>query len=94
VGAERPPNRCRRGAKFNLTVVQQAYFDRLRARVQQLQQNGILRHPCSCSTVSILTYLTLWQYGLLGDGYPFTGVTCQGIDDGYSGERSGTASMT
>jgi hypothetical protein len=82
------------GAKFDLTVFNQAYFDRLRARVQQLQQNGIY------AIVQLFDGFDLSNYRCgntapLGDGYPFTGVNnVNGIDDGYSGGRSGTASMT
>jgi len=82
------------GAKFNLTVFNQAYFDRLRARVQQLQQNGIYAIVQLFDGYD-LTYLRCGNTASLGDGYPFTGVNnVNGIDDGYSGGRSGTASMT
>jgi hypothetical protein len=80
--------------KFDLTKFNQAYFDRLRARVIQLQQNGIYAivelfdglgidvNRCGNSTPN-------------GDGFPFTGVNnINGIDDGYSGGTQGDGSMT
>ncbi len=80
--------------KFDLTRFNQAYFDRLLARVTQLQQNGIYaivqlfdgygigNNRCGTSSPG-------------GDGYPFTGVNnINGIDDGYRSGSSGTASMT
>jgi hypothetical protein len=82
------------GAKFNLTVFNQAYFDRLRARVQQLQQNGMYAIVQLFDGYD-LTYLRCGNTVPLGDGYPLTGVNnVNGIDDGYSVGTSGTGSMT
>jgi hypothetical protein len=82
------------GNKFDLNTFNQAYFDRLRARVIQLQQSNIyavvqffdglqtVNNRCGTSSPS-------------GDGYPFTGVNnINGVDDGYSSGASGVNSYT
>ena len=69
---------------FDLNKFNQAYFDRLRARVQQLQQNGIY------AIVQLFDGFSLVQYRCSNDGYPFhNGNNVNGIDDG-----GGTGSMT
>jgi hypothetical protein len=69
---------------FDLTQFNQAYFDRLRARVQQLQQNGIY------AIVQLFDGFSLVQYRCSTDGYPFSGGNnSNGISDG-----GGTGSMT
>jgi hypothetical protein len=80
--------------KFDLTKLDQAYFDRLRARAVQLGQNGIYAiimlfdglgisgNRCGVSAPN-------------GDGFPLTGVNnINGVDDGYGGGSSGPGSMT
>ena len=52
--------------KFNLTKLDQAYFDRLRARVVQLQQNGIY------AIIELFDGLDLIVYRCSADGYPLT----------------------
>jgi hypothetical protein len=82
------------GNKFDLNTFNQPYFDRLRARVIQLQQSNIyavvqffdglqtVNNRCGTSSPS-------------GDGYPFTGVNnINGVDDGYSSGTSGVNSYT
>jgi hypothetical protein len=70
--------------KFDLTKFNQAYFDRLRARVQQLNAAGIY------VGVYLFTGEFLLRFRFSGDGYPFTGSNnVNGIDDG-----GGTASVT
>jgi hypothetical protein len=82
------------GNKFDLSTFNQPYFDRLRARAVQLQQNGIYtvvqlfdglqttNARCGTSSPS-------------GDGYPLTGVNnINGVDDGYTSGSSGTGSYT
>jgi hypothetical protein len=63
--------------KFDLTKFNQAYFDRLRARVVALRNAGIY--------VGVYTFTTEWvyRYRCATDGYPFTGANnINGIDDG------------
>jgi hypothetical protein len=63
--------------KFDLTKFNQAYFDRLRARVMALRNAGIY--------VGVYTFTTEWvyRYRCSTDGYPFTGANnINGIDDG------------
>jgi len=70
--------------KFDLTKFNQAYFDRLRDRVQQLNAAGIY------VGVYPFTGEFLLRFRFSGDGYPFTGSNnVNGIDDG-----GGTASVT
>ncbi len=69
---------------FDLTQLDQTYFDRLRARVIQLQQNGIY------AIVELFDGLGLTNNRCASDGYPFTtGNNVNGVDDG-----GGTNSMT
>ncbi len=69
---------------FDLTQLDQAYFDRLRARVIQLQQNGIY------AIVELFDGLGLVNNRCSNDGYPFTGGNnVNGVNDG-----GGTNSMT
>src|SRR6266446_4046230 len=69
---------------FDLTQLDQTYFDRLRARVIQLQQNGIY------AIVELFDGLGLTNNRCASDGYPFTtGNNVNGVDDGC-----GTNSMT
>ena len=53
--------------KFDLTKFNQAYFDRLRDRVQQLNAAGIY------AGVYFFTGEWLFRFRFSGDGYPFTG---------------------
>jgi hypothetical protein len=69
---------------FDLTQLDQTYFDRLRARVIQLQQNGIY------AIVELFDGLGITSNRCSTDGYPFTGGNnVNGVDDG-----GGTNSMT
>jgi hypothetical protein len=69
---------------FDLTQLDQTYFDRLRARVIQLQQNGIY------AIVELFDGLGLTNNRCANDGYAFTGGNnVNGVDDG-----GGTNSMT
>ncbi len=69
---------------FDLTQLDQTYFDRVRARVIQLQQNGIY------AIVELFDGLGLTNNRCANDGYPFTGGNnVNGVDDG-----GGTNSMT
>ena len=68
------------GPKFDLTRFDQAYFDRLRARVQALDKESIY------AGVYLFTGEFLLRYRFAADGYPFTGLNnINGIDDGYRG---------
>jgi hypothetical protein len=70
--------------KFDLTKFNQAYFDRLRGRVQTLNEGGIY--------VGVYFFTGEWLavFRFARDGYPFTGTNnVNGIDDG-----GGTASVT
>jgi len=70
--------------KFDLTKFNQAYFDRLLDRVQQLNAAGIY------AGVYLFSGEWLLRFRFAGDGYPFTGSNnVNGIDDG-----GGTASVT
>jgi hypothetical protein len=70
--------------KFDLSRCNQAYFDRLRHRVQQLQAAGIY------AGVYLFSGEWLLRFRFSGDGYPFTGANnMNGIDDG-----GGTESVT
>ena len=69
---------------FDLTQLDQTYFDRLRTRVIQLQQNGIY------AIVELFDGLGITVNRCSTDGYPFTGGNnVNGVDDG-----GGTNSMT
>ncbi|MFI5461052.1 MAG: putative collagen-binding domain-containing protein [Isosphaerales bacterium] len=70
--------------KFDLTRFNQAYFDRLRGRVQQLNAVGIY------AGVYLFSGEFLLRFRFSGDGYPITGSNnVNGIDDG-----GGTRSVT
>jgi hypothetical protein len=70
--------------KFDLTKYNQAYFDRLRDRVQQLHAAGIY------AGVYLFSGEWLLRFRFPGDGYPLTGTNnINGIDDG-----GGTKSVT
>jgi Putative collagen-binding domain of a collagenase len=63
--------------KFDVTKYNQAYFDRLRARVQELNAAGIY------AGVYLFSGEFLLRFRLAGDGYPLTGSNnVNGIDDG------------
>jgi hypothetical protein len=63
--------------KFDLTKFNQAYFDRLRDRVQRLNSAGIY------AGVYLFSGEWLLRFRFSGDGYPFTGSNnVNGIDDG------------
>jgi hypothetical protein len=70
--------------KFDLTKHNQAYFDRLRDRVQQLSAAGIY------AGVYLFSGEWLLRFRFSGDGYPLTGSNnVNGIDDG-GGTRAET----
>ena len=70
--------------KFDLTKFNQDYFDRLRARVQQLEAAGIY------AGVYFFTGEWVLRFRFSADGYPFTGSNnVNGVDDG-----GGLASVT
>ena len=72
--------------KFDLTKFDQAFFDRLRARAVQLQQNGIYTIVQLFDGRSLVSY----RCGGSSDGYPLSGANnINGIDDG-----GGVGSMT
>jgi Putative collagen-binding domain of a collagenase len=74
------------GLKFDLTKFDQAYFDRLRARVQALQTAGIY------AGVYLFTGEWLLRFRCPTDGYPFSGPNnVNGVDDGYQGGSATTA---
>ncbi len=77
------------GLKFDLTQFDQAYFDRLRARTQALNNAGIY------AGIYLFTGEFLNLFRCSSDGYPFTGANnINGIDDGYMSGPKGMASMT
>ena len=72
--------------KFDLTKFNQAYFDRLRGRVEQLNDARIY------AGVYLFSAEFLLRFRFSGDGYPLTGSNnVNGIDDG-GGTRSVTMS--
>jgi hypothetical protein len=74
--------------KFDLAKFNPAYFDRLRARVQQLNAAGIY------AGVYFFTGEFLLRFRFSGDGYPFTGLNnVNGVDDG-GGLKSVTMTAT
>ena len=75
--------------KFDLTQFNQAYFDRLRARALQLQQNGIY------AIVQLFDGNQLTSYRCGTDGYELTGTNnVNGVDDGYKSGTCGVGSVT
>jgi hypothetical protein len=75
--------------KFDLTQFNQAYFDRLRARVQQLQASGIY------AIVELFDGNQLTSARCSTDGYTFTGTNnVNGVDDGYTSGTAGVNSVT
>jgi len=74
------------GLKFDLTRFNQAYFDRLRTRVQVLDGEGIY------AGIYLFTGEFLLQFRFGADGYPFSGPNnVSGIDDGYEGDPGASA---
>jgi hypothetical protein len=70
--------------KFDLTKFNQAHFDRLRARVEQLNAAGIY------AGVYLFSGEWLLRFRFSGDGYPLTGSNnVNGVDD-----KGGTGSAT
>jgi collagenase-like protein with putative collagen-binding domain len=79
-----PANASDGKPKFNLSQFDQSYFDRLRSRAVQLQQNNIY------AIVQLFDGLGLIANRCNNDGYPLSGPNnVNGIDDG-----GGTNSMT
>ncbi len=77
--------------KFDLTKLDQAYFDRLRARVEALRDANIY------VGVYLFSGEFLLRFRSHTDGYPFSGPNnTNGIDDGYRGgsPSSAVASVT
>lgn len=75
--------------KFDLTKFEQGFFDRLRTRVQALDDAGIY--------VGVYLFTGEWLniFRCPGDGYPFTGANnVNGIDDGYRDGKKGIDSLT
>jgi hypothetical protein len=82
------------GNKFDLNTFNQPYFDRLRARALQLQQNGIYAIVQLFDGLQ-LTNARCGTTAPTGDGYPLTGVNnINGVDDGYTSGTGGVSSMT
>ena len=75
--------------KFDLSQFYQPFFDRLRARVAQLNSYRIY------AIVQLFDGLQLSNNRGAGDGFPFTGANnVNGVDDGYTSGTTGTASIT
>ena len=74
------------GLKFDLTKFDHAYFDRLRARVQALNDAGIY------VGVYLFSGEFLLRFRCPTDGYAFTGANnINGVDDGYREKSPETA---
>jgi hypothetical protein len=81
------------GLKFDLTKLDQAYFDRLRARTEALHRAGIY------AGIYLFTGEWLLRFRCPTDGYPFSGPNnVNGVDDGYRGgspdKATGSVTMT
>ncbi|MGA2074989.1 MAG: putative collagen-binding domain-containing protein [Terriglobia bacterium] len=77
------------GLKFDLRKFDPSFFERLRARVQALNNAGIY------TGVYLFTGEFLNVYRCSSDGYPFTGANnINGVDDGYTSGRKGKGSLT
>jgi hypothetical protein len=75
--------------KFDLTQFNQPYFDRLRARVLQLQTNGIY------AIVELFDGNQLTSARCSTDGYAFSAPNnINGVSDGYTSGAAGTNSVT
>jgi hypothetical protein len=76
--------------KFDLTQFDQAYFDRVRARVQTLHKSAIY------AGVYLFSGEFLLRFRFAADGYAFSGPNnVNGIDDGFRGAPfSATSSVT
>jgi hypothetical protein len=84
-----PGNASDGGLKFDLTKFDQSFFDRLRKRTEALNHAGIY--------VGVYLFTGEWLnvFRCSSDGYPFTGANnINGVDDGYSGGKKGTGSIT
>ena len=84
-----PGNATDGGLKFDLTKFNPSFFDRLRTRTQALNNAGIY--------VGVYLFTGEWLniFRCPGDGYPFTAANnVNGVDDGYSGGKQGTGSIT
>src|SRR5258708_14837353 len=76
-------------AKFDLTQFNQPYFDRLLARVQQLQANGIY------AIVELFDGNQLTSARCSTDGHAFTGANnVNGVDDVDTSRAAGVKSVT
>jgi hypothetical protein len=77
------------GLKFDLRKFDQSFFDRLRARVQALNNARIY------AGVYLFTGEFLNVYRCSTDGYPFTAANnINGVDDSYTSGRKGKGSVT
>jgi hypothetical protein len=84
-----PGNASDGGLKFDLTKLDQSYFDRLRKRTQALHNAGIY------AGVYLFTGEWLNIFRCPGDGYPFTGTNnINGVDDGYISGSKGVGAVT
>jgi hypothetical protein len=76
------------GPKFDLTQFDNTFFDRLRKRVQALNDAGIY------AGVYLFTGEFLHVFRCSNDGYPLTGANnINGVDDGYTGGREGVGAI-
>jgi hypothetical protein len=76
-----PGNATDGNLKFDLTKFDESYFERLRTRVQALNDAGIY------AGVYLFTGEWLNVFRCSTDGYPFTGANnINGVDDGYTGD--------
>ena len=84
-----PGNATDGGLKFDLTKFDQSYFDRLRNRVEALNNAGIY------AGVYLFTGEWIKSFRCPTDGYPLTGANnINGIDDGYTTGKRGTGSIS
>src|SRR6202012_1034665 len=76
------------GLKFDLTKFDNTFFDRLRKRVQALNDAGIY------AGVYLFTGEFLHVFRCSDDGYPLTGANnINGVDDGYTGGKEGVGAI-
>src|SRR5262245_25865950 len=77
------------GLKFDLTKLDQSYFDRLRTRTETLRDAGIY------VGVYLFTGEFLNKFRCSSDGYPFTGANnINAVDDGYDGGAQGIGAIS
>ena len=83
------------GNKFDLTQLNQPFFDRMHAEALTLQQNAIYAIVELFDALNVEAYRCGTNSPPSGDGYALTGANnINGVDDGYTSGTSGPGSFT